>query len=187
MKYCPACHAENEDTARFCLVCGHLLSGKETPSEGPDAEKEPAEEAREAAEPAAPDAAEEPRGEEEASAEETFEETVIEEPAKEETPEPGKGAGEAAPAKSGLLTTGQYFLLEALFAIPVIGTVCLFVFSLSRPKNESLRRFSSSVLIWRLILYILVFAGFAVILVSFKTWVPKIAGFIDSVEKELMH
>lgn len=182
MKICPACKAENENTAKFCLVCGRLLSGAEI-IEDP-APEEPA---------AAPGETpfEEPVREE-IPVEEDKEEPVFEEPAAEEPAEPAEpevtaeepeepAAGEPAQKESapekkarGTLTTGQYFLLEGLFAIPVIGTVCLFIFSLSHPKNDSLRRFSSSVLIWRLILYLIAFIVLALMLFRFKEWAPKI-------------
>lgn len=205
MKYCPACHAEMADTAKYCLVCGHVLSAQEIQEEPvADTEStvtEPAEpvcpeEPQTAAEPEpapeepAPETAEEPTepaGEGPECAGTDMEKVAgadlseEEEPAEPEETEPEEGPG------TGMLTTWQYFLLEALFAIPVIGTVFLFIFSLGRPKNESLHRLSASVLIWRLIIYIVLVAALAVALINFKEWAPKLAEYLDSFSSVAMH
>lgn len=189
MKYCSACGAEMADTAKYCLVCGHVLSGtvtEEEPAAAPEQEACAAAAAEEPCvqeAPAAPEGpAEEPAGTEETpEAEERAEETPEEEPADTEEPEPEKEQG------TGMLTTVQYFLLEALFAVPVVGTVCLFIFSLCNPKNENLRRFSASVLIWRLIIYILLVAALVVLLLNFRSWAPKLAQYANSFSATVIH
>lgn len=212
MKICPDCKAENADSAKFCLVCGHLLTkaditeempGTAGTSEADTSYGEPnkpefgTEEDRfeDVPETDAPktDAPETDAPETEAPETEAPEADVPEDDAetygKECAPidlpaseEPAKDVKEA-----GLLKTWQYFLLEVLFALPLIGTVCLFIFSLSRPKNESLRRFSASRLIWRLILYILVFVLVAVFLIRFDHWAPRFAAFFDLLNGGAVH
>lgn len=189
MKICPACKAENENSAKFCLVCGRILTGAEI-VEDPVREEEPApgtpEEEKVFEEPVREEPPrEEPKPEPEP-------EKPFEEPAPEEKPEEEPELKEEpAPAKkektAGVLTTGQYFLLEALFAIPVVGIVCLFIFSLSHPKNDSLRRFSASVLIWRLILCLVLFVLFAIFLFNFKEWGPALAARLNTFEGVVIH
>lgn len=202
MKICPDCKAQNADSAKFCLVCGHLLTEADITEEMPGTAGT-AEADTSYGEPNKPEfGTEEDRFEDvpetdapetdapeteapETDVPEDDAETYGKECAPVDLPaseEPAKDVKEA-----GLLKTWQYFLLEVLFALPLIGTVCLFIFSLSRPKNESLRRFSASRLIWRLILYILVFVLVAVFLIRFDHWAPRFAAFFDLLNGGAVH
>lgn len=168
MKLCPACQAEAADDARFCLVCGHALSAPavsayETP------EQPAGEEAPLVSEP------------EEAPAEEPpvflFEDPA---PESEPVPEPEPGETPAPEKRGGALNTWQYFLLELLFAVPLIGTVCLFIFSLGRPRNGSLRDFAASRLIWRLIFYIVLVALLLLLMFNFRHWGDAFTRFVST-------
>ena len=190
MKICPACQAEMEDSVKYCLVCGRFL-GETAP--------EPEAPVGEAAEPEAPAAEEDPAEEAPAQEPEPAEEPVAEPDEPAEPAEPEEPAEPAAPAaeedkteeapqkEENSLSTLQYFLLEALFAVPVIGIVFMFIWSLGQPKNGALKRFSASVLIWRLILYIILFTLFISLLLTAGRWVPRIAGLISTVRSVLTH
>lgn len=188
MIQCPACKAMLADNVRFCLDCGFDLSSSEVPEE--PAAEEPVAEEPVAEEPAAP---EEEAPEEEAPEEDPFAGTAESDPNPDIDPPEEKDTvildefitGEKEPEeeaseeeKKGMLATWQYFLLELLFFIPVIGTVFLFIWSIGHPKNESLHRFASSKLIWRLIVYVLLFVALLILLFTVKKWGPAAADYV---------
>lgn len=169
MKHCPNCNTEVSEEAGFCPECGFSFLTVQK-AEEPVADPAPAEETP------APQADGEPSAEE---APALFAEEEGEEPAPELKAEEESEEEEAPEDKKNMLATWQFFLLEALFAIPVIGTVFLFIWAVGHPKNESLRRFASSVLIWRLLFYVLVFAAVAVMLLTFKDWAPRVSQYMS--------
>ncbi|MDO4543288.1 MAG: zinc-ribbon domain-containing protein [Clostridia bacterium] len=70
--------------------------------------------------------------------------------------------------KKQTLSTGAYFGLMILFAIPVIGLIFMFIWACGQPKNKSLKRFSAAALILRLITLILFMAAVIVFLILFR-------------------
>ena len=62
------------------------------------------------------------------------------------------------PSRKQMLSTFQFIALSLLYGLPVIGLVFLFVFGAGHPKNVSLKRFSSAMLILRLTFWIVLLA-----------------------------
>lgn len=155
---CPFCHADIHDTASFCPECGQKLTADtaetaepEMPAEAPVTETE------------APAAGAEP----------------AEAPVNETKPAGEPKAPQTEPAwthdePKKLLSVGAYMALEVLFCLPVIGLIFLFIWGAGRPKNESLRRFAASVLIWRLLLYALLLVAAILLVIFAGTAVPKL-------------
>ena len=182
MKNCPVCQAELPEEAKFCPDCGASFPEEEIPAaaeekteEKPEEVTEPVPEENPAEDPVpVPEeaCAEEKAPEEEKPAEEPEEVPApqaapvqAEEPAAEAAPvseEPVKPEAPRPPMQNILvpdesrnkLSTIQFMLLELLFCIPAVGLVFLFIWGAGKPRNETLRRFSASLLIWRLIIYI---------------------------------
>ncbi len=191
MKYCPDCGTAVEDAGKFCSRCGHAFpvapvfdaDGAQTPVAEPFFAPEasdwtaqpdgmppvdcPAVQAEETADDAQSDAA--------ADAPSPF---VMEAPAPGSAPAPAPAPVPAAKPRKELLSTIQYILLIILFAIPVVGLVCLFVFGCGNPKNTSLKRFSLAVLILTLIAWILIIAAAIVCYVAYADVIP---GIVDSI------
>ena len=112
-----------------------------------------------------------PVQEEEPAAEEAtpvFEEPAPapEEPVKPEAPRPPMQNVLVPDESRNKLSTIQFMLLELLFCIPAVGLVFLFIWGAGRPRNETLRRFSASLLIWRLIIYITLLVVFICLVLS---------------------
>ena len=141
MKQCPYCGNALEDDAKFCDECGKSLPEAEAvvaeaPENGPaDPIAEPVTAPVESAAPVAEAAA-----------------AVQAEPA------PDIPVVTQVPNKKQMLSTFQYVVLSLLYGLPVIGLIFLFVFGAGHPKNPSLKRFSSALLILRLLFWIVLLA-----------------------------
>ena len=141
MKQCPYCGNALEDDAKFCDECGKSLPEAEAvvaeaPENGPaDPIAEPVTAPVESAAPVAEAAA-----------------AVQAEPA------PDMPVVTQVPNKKQMLSTFQYVVLSLLYGLPVIGLIFLFVFGAGHPKNPSLKRFSSALLILRLLFWIVLLA-----------------------------
>lgn len=188
MKYCPSCQYQTEEDAKFCPECGAPM--EDMPSDTAPVEVEPEAAPCEKPEEPAPEeaaetpaeapeeepAAEEPAAEEPApAAEEPVQEPVCAVPAV--TAAPAAAAAAPVPAQkddSQLLSTFSYMMLQVLFRIPVIGIVFLFIWGAGSPKNASLKRYSASVLIWRLIGFILLLAVAIVGVIKFGAVAEKL-------------
>ena len=148
MKVCNTCGRHFQETTNFCVFCGTELSNEPCETEQPTALEETetpvSVDTEEPADAYETDGSEEPVAEEPAAEEPTVEAPVPAEPAVVE-----KTVTVLEP--KSLLTTAQYFFLNLLFAIPIVGWVFLFVWGCGRPKNLSLKRFALSTLIWKLI------------------------------------
>lgn len=168
---CPNCGTELNDTLRFCTECGASLESLRVDVPAPEPTPEPAAPEAPAKEPEAP---------------------VLEPEAPIPQPvipaAPAESAPVAAPAPieaaatdpRNMLTTAQYFFLIILFHIPVIGLIFLFVWSLGRPKNVSLKRFSLAMLLIRLICMLLMLAMTVFSLLVMTNVIPNPVSFLTS-------
>lgn len=152
---CPFCQSPVEDSAVFCPECGKRIAPPEEPvcpppgPEGAPVPPPPPPVSEEAPVTPPPFGGEAP--------------IPPPPPAKEE-----KSEAEPAKPEKGL-STGAYMALELLFALPVVGIIFLFIWSAGHPKNDALRRFSASVLIWRLIFWaVLLILGILFLLLAGK-------------------
>ena len=168
---CPNCGTELNDTLRFCTECGTSLEAVRVDAPAPS-EPEPAPQPMDPEAPAAPEA--------------PIPQPVI--PAAPVVPDPAEPAPidttapieVAATDPRNMLTTAQYFFLIILFHIPVIGLIFLFVWSLGRPKNVSLKRFSLAMLLIRLICMLLMLAMTVFSLLVMTNVIPNPVSFLTS-------
>ncbi len=152
MKLCPHCGSQLSDDAKFCVECGQAL-----PEDAPQVVT-PAPEAPAAEAPAEAPAAPAP-----------VEAAPVPAAAPSEPPVAPSADGPIItqmPPKKQMLSTGQYFALSLLYALPVIGLVFLFVFGAGHPKNGSLKRYSAAMLILRLLVWIAVLAMLIVAMIK---------------------
>ena len=137
---CPVCGSPLEDGAKFCTECGAKLSAEiQAAVAAPAEEPKPAREPKPAKE---PKPAREPK------------------PAKEPKPAPAPDYAEEAPVPKQLrpIKPWGYVGLEILFSIPVIGFICLLVFTFSK-KNLNRRNFARSYWCGLVIVLILLVVG----------------------------
>ena len=154
---CPNCGNEIREEAKFCTECGTAIIAEATAPEPALPAEEPVIEEPQTApvEAATPEPEIEPIAE------------PVEQPTEQPAPAPEQSVGAAEPAQEkpaaqpvvtvtatdsrNLLTTGQYFFLTILFRIPFIGLIFLFIWSLGRPRNLSLKRFALATLLFQLV------------------------------------
>ena len=158
MKQCPNCGNTVLDDAKFCVECGQPLSAEAPVTEAAPVEAAPVETAAEApaapAEPAAPVA----------KAPEAPVPVAV--PAASQEAPADMPIVTQVPSRKQMLSTFQYILLTMLYGLPVIGLVFLFIFGAGHPKNVSLKRFSSAMLILRLVFWIVLLALLIVAMVK---------------------
>ncbi len=89
-------------------------------------------------------------------------------------PPPAPPAYTAPPVDASPLSTGQFFLMQFLFSLPLVGFILMLVWGLGGGTNLNRRNLSRSYLIWWLI-YILLYILLIVLIVVLVT-----AGIIGS-------
>ncbi len=123
-KFCTNCGETLEDDAVFCPECGARFDTVPAAEEA-----EPAPELR-------PEPQPEPRPEQ-------VQYTAPPTPA----PAPAPAPADAPPQRSKEISTGGYFWLMLLFAIPVIGFFAMLIFAFA-VKNKNLRNFARAHVVW---------------------------------------
>ena len=123
-KFCTNCGETLEDDAVFCPECGTRFDTVPTAEEA-----EPAPEVR-------PEPQPEPRPEQ-------VQYTAPPAPA----PEPAPVPAEAPAQRSKEISTGGYFWLMLLFAVPGIGFIAMLIFACA-VKNKNLRNFARAHVVW---------------------------------------
>lgn len=152
-KICTNCGSELGEGAAFCTECGTPVPAENAPAPQPAPPAPPAETAAPAADEYRPETPQAP---------------VYAPPAPVQAP-PVYAAADDAAEKHDVVSTGSFFGLMFLYAIPVIGwIICLIYAFASKSKNK--RNFSRAWLIWLLIG--LVFA--AIVFLLFR-WIGRVA------------
>ena len=147
-KFCTNCGATLDDDAAFCPECGARLD--ETPAE--ETPFAPAEPEHDSAFDFRPEPQEEIRPRQETVKPEQVQQTAP--PAPEPVPVPVPEAPAEPPKRSKEISTGGYFWLMLLFAVPVIGFIAMLIFA-SAVKNRNLRNFARAHVVWVVVLLIL--------------------------------
>lgn len=143
-KFCTNCGATLDDDAVFCPECG--IRFDTAPAEeaaGPAAAAEPAPEVR-------PEPREEVRPQPETVRPEQVQYAAPPAPA----PVPVPEAAPEPVKRSKEISTGGYFWLMLLFAVPVIGFIAMLIFACA-VKNRNLRNFARAHVVWIVVLLIL--------------------------------
>ena len=152
-KFCTNCGKEIAEGIAFCTECG-------TPAPKEDAAaQQPAKELVMAAAQTPPAA--QPVKEATAQPQQTYQQPVYQQPAQQTyVPTPPQ---EASPkgGRYGVVSTGAYFGLMLLFAIPVIGWIVCIIMAFT-PKNENIKHFAKAMLIWIVIGIVLSVAAYFV-------------------------
>ena len=125
MKFCPNCGASAAEEEKFCQSCGTPL---------PKSEEAPA-----------------PQPNYQQSHQQTYQE-IPQQPYGSYPP-----SAPASPADQNpeVVSTAAFFFLDLLFALPVIGFICVLLFSFIPSINPNLRHFARSRLIWVLIAFVI--------------------------------
>lgn len=199
MKYCMNCGKQSNDDALFCRDCGtRFEAAKIEPEEVIEADTPETEDVVEQVVPSEPapvgideqaaDTCEALEGE--VQDDDTIQPSApeqVEVAIEEEKPMPVMVMPVAEPVKAAVkpvsaprdkrqtLGVAGYFWLTILFCIPVVGLVFLFIWGCGNPRNGSLKRFSLSCLILRLIAWIIIVAVAVVAIILFH---DKFDGFV---------
>ena len=167
-KFCTNCGKEIADGIAFCTECG-----TPAPADKPKPPAEVTPEAVPVAETAAPKAETPPAPQQQSytpQPQPTYQQPYAQPAAQQEvTPKGGK---------YGVLSTGAFFGLMFLFAVPVIGWIACIIMAFV-PKNENLKHFARAMLIWLIIaavLCVVLYFLFAWIGGALKDYINELTG-----------
>ena len=172
-KFCTNCGATLDDDAVFCPECG--IRFDTAPAEeaaGPAAADEPAPEVR-------PEPREEVRPQPETVRPEQVQYAAPPAPA----PVPVPEAAPEPVKRSKEISTGGYFWLMLLFAVPVVGFIAMLIFA-GAVKNKNLRNFARAHVVWVIVALITAIALWIVARIARKAAGTAIdwQGIFDSIK-----
>ena len=161
-KFCTGCGKEIAYGVAFCTECG-TKAPADTPQEVQRPQETAAEQTAQApgARTSAPPAPEAP-GEQAAPAQTTFTPPPQTEPARRQQTYTQSAYQSPAPAQeSKVVSTGAFFGLIFLFAIPVIGWLACLIMAFA-PKNKNIKHYARAMLIWLIIGLVFAVIGYFV-------------------------
>lgn len=125
-KFCTECGKEILENVAFCTECGTKIEVEESTAE-PQEQQPVTKEVNS---------------------------TEIKKPVETPLKQPASNAQPVVDPSSKVVSTGAYFGLTFLFAMPVIGFLACIIFAFA-PKNKNLKNFAKATLIWFIIGFIL--------------------------------